>query len=486
MNFSNNDNNLKINENIILSIENNTNENHFLLKKILKENNKRNKNKFNISNQYSKNKSSSKSNTYSKLEKKNKAFSFVNKNTFENEILSKVIEKNNKIFNLKELNGNYYNEIPRILTFKHNFIIHRKNLSLYENKNTNEKINQNNNIKYKGKNKLSEKSQKCKIYQKFKRPNSAVFRYFKSKYTPIFHNLELNDVSLNHKINNFSQTKQNHKIRGKYNNLSLTNIRNRGYTGSKKNKNKLIINDIEDSFFHFLSRSRSRQKSSFEINKLYEPNYTNIDAILNSKLYNKIQEGQFFRKKAIPIINKKYLVYLPNDIKKDANNKYNFFSYLVTENINYNNKLYNNLSNFKNHKKNKNYSHKNKNNFEKIKQNYTQYNINQNQNLFINYKLNCRKEEDFMSYLKNLDYEKKHPKNMKDNINLNYYEKSSKLKINNMKNNIIYKPVKIKNDDFSHIYENKLSKRKLSSNEEENDLCEKIKSQPFNIKNKKK
>ena len=90
-----------------------------------------------------------------------------------------------------------------------------------------------------------------------------------------------------------------------------------------------------------------------------------------------------------------------------------------------------------------------------------------------------------MSYLKNLDYEKKHPKRMKDNINLNYYEKSSKLKINNMKN-IIYKPVKIKNDDFSNIYENKLSKKKIDSNEEENDFCEKIKSQPFNLKNKKK
>ena len=476
MYFTNNGKNFEISENLILSIGKNSNEKTFLLKKILKRNNEMNKNNYNISNNihFSKNKvSSNKMNIFSKLEKKHKAFSFVNRNKFENEILSKLIaKKNNKIINFKELNKidyDCFDEIPKILAFKENFLVHGKNISLCDNRNTSERINLNNNniINSKDNNQLIIKAQRSKIIQKFKRPNSVVFGLINKKKHPIFNNLEINDISFNLQMNNNSDKKK--KINKKYNNLSYTNIRNRNDGDLKNNGNKGLVSDIEDSFFHCPSKSPSKKQKSFnEINNLIEHNYTNID--------------KDFKKRPMSSINKKYFIYLPKDMKKDFKNKYNFFSYLITENINYNYKKINNLSKFKKFKTKKynNFKNNNKNK----KQNFTQNNINLNENIFTNFKLNCKKEQEFMSYLKDLDYIQKHPKNMKDNINSNYNEKIPKIKINN-KNNI-YMPVKIKVGNLNSN-ENKVDDEKIIiSNEEENELCEKIKSQPFNIKKKKK
>ena len=149
MYFTNNGKNFEISENLILSIGKNSNEKTFLLKKILKRNNEMNKNNFNISNNihFSKNKvSSNKMNIFSKLEKKHKAFSFVNRNKFENEILSKLIaKKNNNFKELNKIDYDCFDEIPKILAFKENFLVHGKNISLCDNRNTSERINLNNN-----------------------------------------------------------------------------------------------------------------------------------------------------------------------------------------------------------------------------------------------------------------------------------------------------------------------------------------------------
>ena len=96
-----------------------------------------------------------------------------------------------------------------------------------------------------------------------------------------------------------------------------------------------------------------------------------------------------------------------------------------------------------------------------------------------------------MSYLKNLDYIQKHPKkinNKNKNINNNNII-SFKSKINKMIN--IYKPVKLKVDNYTS-YElfprnkDKIDDKKIGSSEEESELYDKIKSQPFHNKKKSK
>ncbi len=130
---------------------------------------------------------------------------------------------------------------------------------------------------------------------------------------------------------------------------------------------------------------------------------------------------------------------------------------------------------FKNIKKKKK-----QNNNNKINHDITEY-----QNINKEYKLDCRKEEEFMTYLKQLNYLEKHP-----NYN-NIYNINDKKIINPKLNRInnIYKPVKIKTDN-STSYEvekqnkNKLDEKKIDSSEEDSILCDKIKSQHFKGKSK--
>ena len=179
-----------------------------------------------------------------------------------------------------------------------------------------------------------------------------------------------------------------------------------------------------------------------------------------------------FRRRPIPIFDEKYLINLPKDIKKDIRNKYNFFSYLLTENIYYNSAKNKNLYNFKKSKQIINNNIINYNINKKIHNN-TENNINQEENLLKNYKINCKKEEEFMCYLKDLDYTKKHPKKKKINNKNNITEKNN-----------IYKPVKLKVDNSTSIklvYRNgkKVADKNIEASDEENDFCQKIKSQPF-------
>ena len=83
-------------------------------------------------------------------------------------------------------------------------------------------------------------------------------------------------------------------------------------------------------------------------NKISEHFYTKFDGLLNSEmeLYKKKNRGYMFRRRPIPIFDEKYLINLPKDIKKDIRNEYNFFSYLLTGNINYNSAKNKNLCDF--------------------------------------------------------------------------------------------------------------------------------------------
>ena len=90
-----------------------------------------------------------------------------------------------------------------------------------------------------------------------------------------------------------------------------------------------------------------------------------------------------------------------------------------------------------------------------------------------------------MSYLKHLNYMEKHPDG---NANGND-KKIIRRKIN--KKNNIYKPVKIKTDnstsyDIEQRSEKKLYEKNIYSSEEDSELSEKIKSQPFINKRKSK
>ena len=534
MNFSSKDNNLDLNEKIILSLINNNNENPFILKKMFKSNTKRNKKNLKLSNKikFKKNKTSNKTNTYSNLENESETFSFFNKNKIKNQNLSNEIEKNcnriilkdllsnkknilkRKSININKPNCNKFNKkikkdqkhwykirinsarplildynkrfkelqkiinydySPKILAFKENILVHEKNISLYDNIDTKDKIISNNNIKKTDIN--SSLTNSPKIDSKFKRPKSAVYGFNKEKNNLLYHNLELNDNSLNNQENNkknkkFSQSKLYNLCNGQYYDLSCTN----SFIFSKKNKfnEDDKKNKLHNSPFDYLYKSHSRKKALFENNKISEHFYTKFDGLLNSemKLYKKINRGHMFRRRPIPIFDEKYLINLPKDIKKDIRNKYNFFSYLLTENIYYNSAKNKNLYNFKKSKQIINNNIINYNINKKIHNN-TENNINQEENLLKNYKINCKKEEEFMCYLKDLDYTKKHPKKKKINNNNNIMEKNN-----------IYRPVKLKVDNSTSIklvYRNgkKVADKNIEASDEENDFCQKIKSQPF-------
>ena len=396
-----------------------------------------------------------------------------------------------QIINLKE-NFNYDN-MPKILAFKENIFVHEKNLLLDNiNHETNEIRPQNNNVSNTNINALLNKSSNNIIDKKFKRPKSAIYGISNlNNNINNIKNQQINDMSIKSKSNNKNDVfiiKKNTKIFDDnyydlscVNNKTKKNIQNNKTKFNKKNE-KIIISSPYNDLYEFPSE---KKLSLNENNMLFEQNlnFDESNKFLSSKMnkVNKENRSHMFMRRTIPVINKKYLLYLPKDIKKDFNNKYNFFSYLLSDNIYYNSSDKKNILNFK---KNNNSKSKKKN---KIKHNNTDYNFKQNEskNAFKNYKLNCRKEEEFMTYLKELNYIEKH-----QDLNSSRNEqliKSTKLRINKVKN--IYKPVKIKIDSstsFEIIKRNKneISDRKMYTSEEESDLCEKIKSQPFNNKNK--
>ena len=161
--------------------------------------------------------------------------------------------------------------------------------------------------------------------------------------------------------------------------------------------------------------------------------------------YKKNKRPQIFVKRPIPTLNEKYLLFLPKEIKKDTKNKYNFFSYIKTDDMYHNNI---NILNWKNKFRNK----------EKTNENKNKNNIIKN-NLFNNYILKTKIEK--ISKLKKYSY-----------------KRNSK--------NTIYKPVKVKIDEILNKYKNKQQNNEIakgfSLNDEEGDFFLKIKSHPFKIK----
>lgn len=572
MNFSNN-------EKIITStFNNNSNDNTFLLTKMLKAN-KKNKNKFNKSNRnHPKLKLSYNSNNnYDKISVYNNK-----KNGFENELLIRAVENNNiekielkniskgknillgnkekemlnnnnyiyftnnnidtrknspnkrrinsahavnldynnnrlkeieNIINSKNYN-NYNDEVQKILAFKENIFVHSKNITLLDSNRVNaDEIDLNNKIYNTDYNKYLGNFIKNKNNQKPKRPKSA--KYGHSTYSNLeIKNLNLNEITWNKmkvtkKDRNYTPSKANKIFDDQYYDLSYINNSNRKENISEKlknnkfkTKNKTKIPASEFDNFSFSPSEKNFSKCNEHC--LYQHNYSNNENI--SKLLTdseikfpyKENIGHIFRRRPMSIINEKYLIYLPRNIKKDINNKYNFFSYLLIENIY--KKDQSNLHNFKIKKENKNKSFstkQKKNNKIKNNNNYTEYNYNKNikKNESYNYKLNCRKEEEFINYLKKLDYIKKHPKKfLNQKLNLNDINVNNQEKIQSSidKKNHIYKSVKFKIENSnSYDYKqrnnnNKLYDKKIASSEEESELCEIIKSQPFKYKNKKK
>ena len=152
-----------------------------------------------------------------------------------------------------------------------------------------------------------------------------------------------------------------------------------------------------------------------------------------------------FIRRPIPSLNEKYLLYLPKDLQKDIKNKYNFFSYILTDDI------YHNNVNIIRSKKSKKYKGK-------IKINKNSNNNNNSNNLFNNYMIKSKIEK-------------------KSKI-INYVNK----KINS--DDRIYKPVKLKTDElFNNIDKKVNEKEKVKKvNEEEGDFYQKIKSNPFKAK----
>ena len=302
---------------------------------------------------------------------------------------NKRFEEIENIINFKNENNNY-RDIPKILAFKENIFVHEKNISLFKNENldtntndifsNNSKINNsisNNNIAEYHKN-------KSKIIPKYKRPKSATYIPNNQKINKILNNLELNDISIkNQKDNNkVVHNKSDKKYGTHHYDLSYINKNIKNMDKKQRQKRNLFKINKEDltSLFSDLSESLSEKKLINNDIKIDKQNYPNIDDIhifLNTpkKILKKVNRGHMFRRRPIPLINEKYLIHLPKDIKKDIKNKYNFFSYLITENIYYNTaenkKLYLGR-NFKNNTKNSFEDQKNN----KLNHNLTEVNYN--------------------------------------------------------------------------------------------------------------
>ena len=373
----------------------------------------------------------------------------------------------NEINKCNNYNNNNYEDMQKILAYKENIFVHEKNLSLLENykglnnisnknskKNSNYSSNENNGNVY--------KTPKDRIIDRHNRPKSAMVEGED--------NYENNSIKINHlHLDNIQKNSNKIFIDNTY---DLSYIANKSYNNkrikinqNKTSNDKLLITSTLD---HLSNTSMKRALTFFE-NSINCHELENLNhSILQKKLLNKKNRGYLLRRRPIPESNEKYLMYLPSNLKKDIKNKYNFLSFLVTDNI-----YYNTVGN-KNYFKSKNIENKN------FQKNRTKHNKTEFLNLNKDYKLNCRKEEEFMTYLKNLDYISKHPKK----VGRSYHTYKEEF-LHEEKSNI-YKPVKICSNENKIFKENGNKKEneneKICLNDEEMELCEKIKSHPFHLK----
>ena len=303
---------------------------------------------------------------------------------------------NNILKQIKDLNDHTYNvyteKKKKILAFKENIFVHNKNISLLENKKNSETI------KYKLKNPKKRKFHINNFNSNIMRPKSANIQY-NSVNTKLFLDEDYFDISY------IKNTKAVIQINCSMNKSKSKN-KNKSVNNNKKNLTK--NNGINDS---------DNKKKKFK----------------NLKLNNR---PQIFMRRPIPTVKEKYLFSLPKDVIKDTKNKYNFFSYILTDDI------YN-----KNYKKtrNKNKSHNN-NNY--IKTNYKN-------NLFNNFMIKSKIEK-------------------RNKIK----EEIDKICNDIIKNKKIYKPVHFKISEIIN------KKQKLKHSDDEVELAQKIKSNLFHIKKK--
>ena len=313
-----------------------------------------------------------------------------------NYILQQIKDVNEHTFTA---NNKYTKKVKKILAFKENIFVHNKNISLIENKKNSD------DIKYKLKNKQKNKFHISNFNSNILRPKSANFQYnstsknslMKSK---LFLDQEYFDIS--------------------YIKNDKANIR-MSYSKNKSKKNKSLNNNRKS-----LIINNSKNKKEYA-------NYTNL------KLRKK-NRPQIFMKRPIATLKAKYLFCLPKDLIKDTKNKYNFFSYILTDDI-YNR----NYSKGRNKNKNKTQSNKK----------FIRTNFNFNNNIFNNFLLKSKIEK--MKIRKEID-----------KVCNNIISKDKK----------IYKPVQMK---ISQIIN---KKQKMKQIDDDIDTEQKIKSHPFLTKKK--
>ena len=311
-----------------------------------------------------------------------------------NYILQQIKDLNEHTFTA---NNKYKKKVKKILAFKENIFVHNKNISLIENKKNSDEI------KYKLKNKQKNKFHISNFNSNILRPKSANVQYnstsknslMKSK---LFLDQEYFDIS--------------------YIKNDKANIR-MSYSKNKSKKNKSLNNNRKS-----LMINNSKNKKEYT-------NYTNL------KLRKK-NRPQIFMKRPIPTLKAKYLFCLPKDLIKDTKNKYNFFSYILTDDI-----------------YNRNYSKGRNKNKTKSNKKFIRTNFNFNNNIFNNFLLKSKIEK--MKIRKEID-----------KVCNNIISKDKK----------IYKPVQMK---ISQIIN---KKQKMKQIDDDMDTDQKIKSHPFLTKKK--
>ena len=313
-----------------------------------------------------------------------------------NYILQQIKDVNEHTFTA---NNKYTKKVKKILAFKENIFVHNKNISLIENKKNSDEI------KYKLKNKQKNKFHISNFNSNILRPKSANIQYNSTSKnslmnTKLFLDQEYFDIS--------------------YIKNDKANIR-MSYSKNKSKKNKSLNNNRKS-----LMINNSKNKKEYT-------NYTNL------KLRKK-NRPQIFMKRPIPTLKAKYLFCLPKDLIKDTKNKYNFFSYILTDDI-YNR----NYSKGRNKNKNKTQSNKK----------FIRTNFNFNNNIFNNFLLKSKIEK--MKIRKEID-----------KVCNNIISKDKK----------IYKPVQMK---ISQIIN---KKQKMKQIDDDIDTEQKIKSHPFLTKKK--
>jgi len=353
--------------------------------------------------------------------KRNSSFFVFNKdytNKF-NFLLKQIIgltkDDNNDNNNKYDL---YNEKIKKILAFKENILVHNKNLSLNENHKNNDYIIN----------------------------NSKRFKYFLNNNTS---KNESNYLRPKSAIINFSQDIKNSSTKSKI--ILDQNLFDISYI--KNNKTKINIKTfLKNKNVHKINKKSLNCKKSQSVDLPHNLNNNDINDIkaeIKNKIMNlkfkKNKKPQMFIRRPIPSLNEKYLLYLPKDLQKDIKNKYNFFSYILTDDI------YHNNINIIRSKKSKKYKGK-------VQINKNSNNNNNSNNLFNNFMLKSKIEK-------------------KSKI-INYVNK----KINS--DDRIYKPVKLKTEElFNNVDKIVTEKEKVKKvNEEEGDFYQKIKSNPFKAK----